>query len=66
MASDINVTTLTVFGMGEATWSWYRPSARKSPLKVAELIADLAMRTLLREPGMLHDIKKSAKAGGKP
>lgn len=60
LASDVDVTTFTVFGMGEAIWTWYRPSRTKSPSKLAEEIADLALRALLREPGTLESIKKAA------
>jgi len=60
LASDVNVTTFTVFGMGEAIWTWYRPSRSKSPAKIAEQIADLAFRALLRDPSMLDSIKKAA------
>lgn len=58
--SDVNVTTFTIFGMGEAIWTWYRPSRTKSPNKIAEQIADLALRAILREPGKLESIKNSA------
>lgn len=60
LTCDVNVTTLTVFGMGEAIWTWYRPSRNKSPHKIAEQIADLAMRALLQKPGMLESIKTAA------
>lgn len=60
LSSDVNVTTFTVFGMGEAIWTWYRRSSTRSPIKIAEQIADLAFRALLREPSMLDSIKNAA------
>ena len=61
VAADVLVTTHTVFGMGEAIWSWYRPSRSRSPEKTAEQIADLAMRALLVRPSRLVSIKKAMK-----
>lgn len=58
--SDVEISTQTVFGMGEAIWSWYEPSAKKRPEQISEQIADLAMRSLLRQPGRLTSIKKAA------
>ena len=58
--SDINVATFTVFGMGEAIWTWYKPSRRKSPVKVAEIIADMALKSLLAERIKLESIKNAA------
>lgn len=59
-AGDINVITHTIFGMGEAIWSWYRPSRNKSATKIAEQIADLAIRSLLKKPGRLGAIRSAA------
>lgn len=61
--SDINVATFTVFGMGEAIWTWYKPSRTKTPARIAENIADMALRALLVEPSRLESIKKAAKSG---
>ena len=61
--SDVSVATYTVFGMGEAVWTWYRPSRNKSPASVAEKIADMALRSLLRDPSTLDAIKREADAG---
>ncbi len=60
VVADITVATHTVFGMGEALWSWYRPSRSRSPAKTAERIADLAMRALLARPSKLKSIKRAA------
>ena len=59
--SDVNVATFTVFGMGEAIWTWYRPSRTKTPARIAESIADMALRALLVEPGTLESIKNAAR-----
>ena len=56
---DIDVTTATVFGMGEATWSWYRPNAKLDPRTVAVQIAELAFRALLKRRGQLTRIRKA-------
>jgi hypothetical protein len=56
---DLDVTTATVFGMGEATWSWYRPSSDGEPRTVAVQIADLALRALLKRRRELTKIKKA-------
>ncbi len=58
--ADVSVATHTVFGMGEALWSWYRPGRNRSPARTAEQIADLAMRALLARPGKLTSIKRAA------
>ncbi|MDJ0748056.1 MAG: TetR/AcrR family transcriptional regulator [Woeseiaceae bacterium] len=60
--SDVTVATFTVFGMGEATWTWYRPSRTKTPARIAENIADMALRALLVEPGRLESVKNAAKS----
>ncbi len=58
--ADVTVATHTVFGMGEALWSWYRPSRSRPPARTAEQIADLAMRSILARPGKLPSIKRAA------
>lgn len=62
IAGDLTVQSNTVFGMGEALWTWYEPKNSRSPTKTAEQIADLAMRALLQNPGKLDAIKKAAAA----
>ena len=57
---DINVATYTVFGMGEAIWTWYQPSRSKPVPKVAAEIADMAMRALLVDTSELQSIKDAA------
>ena len=58
--SDVNVATLTVFGMGEAIWTWYKPSRTKNPAKIAEIIADMALKSLLGDRIKLESIKSAA------
>lgn len=58
--SDVSVATFTVFGMGEAIWTWYRPARSKSPARIAEKIADMALRALLRDSSLLESIKEAA------
>ena len=60
VVADVTVATHTVFGMGEALWSWYRPGRSRSPARTAEQIADLAMRALLARPSQLTSIKRGA------
>ena len=60
--SDVNVATDPVFGMGEAIWTWYKPSRTKTPARIAENIADMALRALLVEPSTLESIKNAAKS----
>ena len=55
---ELDVATNTVFGMGEAIWSWYTPAKAPEPEAIAEQIADLAMRALLIRPGYLKAIKR--------
>lgn len=57
VADDLAVTANTVFGMGEALWSWYTPTAGLAPERIAEQIADLGMRAVLAKPSALSRIK---------
>ena len=58
--ADIDVATNSVFGMGEATWSWYQKDDERDVSNLAELIADLAMRALLEHPDQLSSIQEAA------
>lgn len=58
--SDIDVATNTVFGMGEAIWSWHQKDDRRDPDELAALIADLALRALLAQPDQLASIREAA------
>lgn len=55
--TDLYVTTHSIFGMGEALWAWYKPTKTHSPELVAETVADLAMRGILKNPSELTSIK---------
>ncbi len=54
---DLTVATHTVFGMGESLWSWYSHDPTRSPEKIAEQIADLAMHALKIDARKLDAIK---------
>ena len=58
--ADIDVATNSVFGMGEATWSWYRKDDERDASELAQLIADLATRALLKEQDQLAAIQAAA------
>lgn len=60
--TDIEVATQSVFGMGEAIWSWYRVDDPRVPETTADVIADLGLRALLSEPNQLNAIKAEAAA----
>ena len=62
--SDLTVATHTVVGMGEAVWNWYQPSRRWSPAKIAEQIADHALRALLKDPADLGRLKRLSTVSG--
>ena len=58
--ADIEVATNSVFGMGEAIWSWHHKDDGRDLNKLAETIADLAMRALLARPHELASIRDEA------
>ncbi len=58
--SDVSVATFTVFGMGEAIWTWYKPSRAKTPAKIAETIATMALKSLLTDGTSVVSIKDAA------
>ena len=63
IVDNIEITTRLLIGLGESTWSWYGPEIRTAPKKIAEQMADLALRSVLRRPGDLAKIKKKFEAG---
>jgi AcrR family transcriptional regulator len=46
--ADARVTALAIIGMCNWTAWWFKPSGRKSPNEIAELISDLAVHALTR------------------
>ena len=59
--NDLEVTTYTVFGMGESLWSWYDRTGSANPATIAPQIADLGLRSLLLDCAELKQIKRQAK-----
>ena len=60
--SDVSVATFTVFGVGEAIWTWYKPSRTKAPAKIAETIANMALKSLLAEGVSAESVTDAANA----
>jgi AcrR family transcriptional regulator len=61
---DTALATEALFGMGEAVLAWYERGGRWSPEQVAEHVAGLAVRSLLRRPADLDEIRREADSLG--
>lgn len=48
---DAKIAAFAVIGMANWTSRWYQPSGSKRPEEIADIIADLAIRGLIREDG---------------
>jgi AcrR family transcriptional regulator len=60
VASDAATVADALFGMSEATLSWYRRGGKRTPEAVAQQVADLALRALLRDPATLDRVRAAA------
>jgi AcrR family transcriptional regulator len=62
VAMDAGLATRALVGMNEATLIWYRRGGDWTPAVVAEGVAKLALRGLLRDPGRIEEIHRLAEA----
>jgi AcrR family transcriptional regulator len=60
VTGDVGLATRAIFGMGEWTLSWYRAGGAWSPEVVADGVATLALRGLLRDPQQIEGIRRLA------